>query len=888
MGAPQQEAPSTVPDSHPVGYCVGASAYGGSVENRESTWADFVQWLTTNPQRLEFKAHPDDEARWLSVEEYHALPEAEQKAAKDGDVFVTGLSLDGRRGGDSFSHRSMLYLDIDKPAEGYEPDVNKAALTSLWKGECPVLGDTEYLVHLTTSSLPHYLKAHVLVPLREPLPVEDQQLANEGLLLALEAAHEGLAADRSGLSRVRPLYRPKLARLVTGIHAKRNRGGFPDVDRFIAIAVEHRAAEVKAKGAKRRHAYDDADAVKGRWREILDGLGVYTEPIRRSAANSHSLASTCPACRSDVARVDWTDSGLWVCRACPPGVGGTIVDFVVTLENTDVAGAFARCRELLGFPSGKSHQTAEDTSVEEDWLEPEPIAPPLLPVPAFDAEVLLPDALRDWVVGEASRMRCPIEFIAGAVLVSLGSVVGARVALRPKSRDESWLVVPNLWGGVVGRPSTMKTPSLTAALSPLGRLSANAREAFDEAMVGYEPKAKEFAAREAALEKELRSAAEADIREAVQNPVITANAAAEGRKSEGAKKTESLGRMGQEAPVAPVLRRYRSNDSTIAQLGELLRDNPQGFLVFRDELCGLLDRWESRDGQEDRTFFLEAWNGKSSFDVDRVGRGHVHIPNLCLAILGGIQPERLLACLVAQKGRNDGLLQRFGVLLYPDETSWGWTNDELRPGTQEAVYGLFETLADFEPEAWGARPPTLNAKFPTVQFDEEAQGVFVEWVTELRTKRIPSEPSPMLQEHLGKYDGLFCQIALIWHCVERAAGASHSEVSASAALAAAAWCELLEAHARRCYGMLEHVGQEGAYSLSKRIAAGDLESGFTVRDVRRKQWRNLTSTPAVDDAVDVLILREWIRPFPTGGSGPGGGRATVKYAVNPAVRGGVA
>ena len=33
-------------------------------------------------------------------------------------------------------------------------------------------------------------------------------------------------------------------------------------------------------------------------------------------------------------------------------------------------------------------------------------------------------------------------------------------------------------------------------------------------------------------------------------------------------------RFGEQAPEAPTLRRYKTNDSTVEKLGELLRDNP--------------------------------------------------------------------------------------------------------------------------------------------------------------------------------------------------------------------------------------------------------------------------------------------------------------------------
>src|SRR5574340_884118 len=103
------------------------------------------------------------------------------------------------------------------------------------------------------------------------------------------------------------------------------------------------------------------------------------------------------------------------------------------------------------------------------WPEPKPIQVALHPVPAFDGETLLPEVLRGWVLDEADRMQCPPDFVAAGALTALGAIIGARCAIKPKARD-SWLVVPNLWGGIVGLPSAKKSPAIGAALKPLDRL----------------------------------------------------------------------------------------------------------------------------------------------------------------------------------------------------------------------------------------------------------------------------------------------------------------------------------------------------------------------------------------------------------------------------------
>ncbi len=118
----------------------------------------------------------------------------------------------------------------------------------------------------------------------------------------------------------------------------------------------------------------------------------------------------------------------------------------------------------------------------------------------------------------------------------------------------------------------------------------------------------------------------------------------------------------------PHERRYSTNDSTVEKLGELLADNPNGLLVFRDELSGWLKSMD-RDGHEsDRSFYLEAWAGNGDFTYDRIGRGTIQIEAACVSVLGGIQPGPLSEYVVSasRNGRGaDGLLQRFPITGVP-------------------------------------------------------------------------------------------------------------------------------------------------------------------------------------------------------------------------------
>jgi hypothetical protein len=194
---------------------------------------------------------------------------------------------------------------------------------------------------------------------------------------------------------------------------------------------------------------------------------------------------------------------------------------------------------------------------------------------------------------------------------------------------------------------------------------------------------------------------------------------------------------------------------------------------------------------------------------------------------------------------------------------------------------VFEWLADSDPIAdWGAAPPDDFAKFPYFCFDDEAQVVFIEWSTDLHQTRMPNEDEPIIQQHLAKYDKLFPALALIFHLVDGGFG----PVTKVSALRAAAWCEYLETHARRCYGLLKDDGLRAAQALAAKIECGALEDGFTLRDVRRHQWRTLTTGEAIQAALDWLEDEDWLRAESKGGTGPGGGRRTLRYRINPATK----
>jgi hypothetical protein len=302
------------------------------------------------------------------------------------------------------------------------------------------------------------------------------------------------------------------------------------------------------------------------------------------------------------------------------------------------------------------------------------------------------------------------------------------------------------------------------------------------------------------------------------------------------------------------------------------------MLVYRDELIGLLASWEKEGREGDKAFYLEGWNGTSSFSIDRIGRGSLHIKNLCISVFGGIQPdllERYLAN-ITNSLDNDGRIQRFQVLVYPNGVPWEWRDRYPVKGAREAVRGLFDRLAVFDPLQDGASPSDDFVKLPYFYFDDTAQDIFVTWCTELHTKLIPNEKNPLMQQHLGKFEKLFCSIALILHLAEGSIG----PITAISTLRAAAWCQYLSGHARRIYGLVEAAKVTTAQTVSRRLSEGKLADGFTARDLVRKQWSGVTTAPQAENVLAILEESGHLKSLddvnPTG-------RPTVRYYINPQI-----
>jgi putative DNA primase/helicase len=486
------------------------------------------------------------------------------------------------------------------------------------------------------------------------------------------------------------------------------------------------------------------------------------------------------------------------------------------------------------------------------WITPEEIGSSLPPVPKFEGK-LLPAGFREWVYDIAERMQCPIEFLAVGAMIAAGAAVGNKIGIQPKQKDTGWVEVPNLWGAIVGRPGVMKTPALAEVLGPVKKIESEMQDAFALTKSKYE------------FDRFLYDAAKKQL-----SSQIVKNG---GKWS---------GELPQE-PEQPQPQRIIVSDSTYQKLGQVLSGNPHGVLVFQDELSGLLKRLDS-DGQDAaRAFYLEAWNGKHSYTFDRVERGTIKIPRLSISLLGGLQPTKLFEYLrgaVTGGAGDDGLAQRFQLLVYPDIKNV-WTQVDRPPDIEAAdkANSIFVRLAKIDPLALGAVQHYPGA-IPVLRFDQTAQEKFNNWWSLLENDLRSTTRHPALESHLSKYRKLVPAMALLHHLIEARPG----QIGVESLDCALRWHILLFQHAERCYAGVTLSNREGARLLLKHIKGNALPDGFTVRDVYRKNWSSLSRKEDAIESIELLCDLGWLKGIRDERSSISDGRSTTRYFINPYVR----
>ena len=484
--------------------------------------------------------------------------------------------------------------------------------------------------------------------------------------------------------------------------------------------------------------------------------------------------------------------------------------------------------------------SSEIVTVEGGWPEPQKLPEELLPVLKLNPN-WLPESLRDACIDIAERLSCPLDYVAIPAIVGAGTALGNTVGILPKEHDDSWIVHAGFWGGIVGSPGSMKTPALINSLKPLQHLEETAATKYKQELAQY-----------------LQDKAHFD-------------------KAMAGFKAGKLAVFPLE-PTKPTKSRFIVNDVTYQALGEILESNPSGILALADELSGLLQSLDTQGQEAARGFYLSGWGGQGSYTFDRISRETVTLSRYQLAVFGGFQPDRIKSYVqFAQSGssKNDGLLQRFQLLVWPDISNAFRLID--RPADNAALSKMHQAIVSLrllhkEP-IQGAI--ANHAGVQLLHFDGPAQLLFNDWYQKNETILRNGALEPSEHGHFAKYRSLIPGLALLFHLVNGQTGS----VNVASLKTALEFAKYLKSHAKRVYRSVHGLDSQPTRTLAKRLLEHKLPDDFTQRNVLHKGWANLSNKDKVNLAVTALVERGWLSEHPS----ELGGRKTTRYKINPGI-----
>jgi hypothetical protein len=218
----------------------------------------------------------------------------------------------------------------------------------------------------------------------------------------------------------------------------------------------------------------------------------------------------------------------------------------------------------------------------------------------FPIEVF-PNTWQKYITESYEYLNYNKDFTSCAMLSAFASCVGNSAKIKVKN---GWQSPPIFWFAVVGAKGTMKTHPVSQAIKPLDKID---KENFDV----Y----KNFIDEYNLLDK---------------------------KEKDKARK--------------PIFKQTIIKDATLEALVQILEFNPNGILLYKDELVGFIKSMNQYRKGSDEEFWLESFNN-GSHTVNRVTRDTTRVENIFVNVIGTIQTDVLFN--LVDDHSDNGLLDRF-------------------------------------------------------------------------------------------------------------------------------------------------------------------------------------------------------------------------------------
>jgi len=521
------------------------------------------------------------------------------------------------------------------------------------------------------------------------------------------------------------------------------------------------------------------------------------------------------------------------------------------LEQDRKATGWPKLDELLG-PNGKALvqrvcQWLQQAATPRSWNEFVPLGD-VPEVPTFPEEVF-PEAAQCVVREIAVALPCPVDFVTTPLLVMAGGAIGASRALAIK---EGHIQRACIYAAVIGPPGSDKSPAQEKVVETVHELEESLHASWEETM-------EQFQDDQEIYESEMR---------------------------EWKKKGGDLPKK----PKRPILERLTVNDATSESLVPILKENPRGVVLVRDELIGWVQAMNQyREGGKgaDQQFWLSAWSG-STVTVDRRKThelGPLRVRHPFISVIGGLTPDKLSALRgdkPRQKVKQDGFIDRL-LMSFPSEphvTAENWM--EVESATLEKLSGLIGKLRSLEMVPIQEGDKVKGWRPFIVKLTSTGRQEWQRFTQQHANERNEDDFPPQLIGPWSKLRGYTGRLALILHFLRWAAGeVKDQDVDGESMERAARLVAYFKAHIRKVYAVMDADPKAtSAQRLLKWIIQENRQQ-FTRRDSYRAMRGTCKTVDDIDPILTLLEKHGYIRPLPTSDDGRSGRKASPGFETNP-------
>lgn len=256
----------------------------------------------------------------------------------------------------------------------------------------------------------------------------------------------------------------------------------------------------------------------------------------------------------------------------------------------------------------------------------------------------------------------PIDFFGASLLTAASTLIGNSYKVEYKYK---WEYSAILYTAIVGQPGTGKTPAIKTMLGPLFRIEEEFMKAFKEDLETWNQECFEM-------------------------------------KNTNTKEPE---------PPRPAPKEMIINDSTMEAINQVLKNNPRGLLLFKDELAAWIgDMNKYRSAGSDGEAWLSNWSSQI-IKINRQGKDPLFIKRPFINVIGGIQPG-VLKKIVGDGKAESGFLARI-LFAFPDLMKKPYDSDLVPDASVYKKYNeIFDRINKLPTKI---EPPLTNYETWTVE-----------------------------------------------------------------------------------------------------------------------------------------------------------------------------